>query len=147
MGRIINIIKIVVGVVAGILFLRVWFTGDEAIKDQVDLQNSMLNPNLYLAYVILGIAVLLAVAFTLIGVFKGDIKKTLISVGSFVLIVIVSLFVLAGDYGTGFATSDTDTLSESGAHWIGAGLYTFYILAVVAVGAMLVSTVKKATIN
>jgi len=147
MGKIVNILKIVIGVIAAILFLRIMIEDDDLIKEQVDLQTSLVSPDLYLAYIILGIAVLLAVVFTLIGVFRGNIKKTLISVGSFVVIVLISLFALAGDYGTGFKISDTETLTESGAHWVGAGLYTFYILAIVAIGTMLVSTVKKAMIN
>lgn len=144
MGRIINILKIVIGVIAGILFLRIWFTGDEPIENSVDLQNSMLTPNMYLAYIILGLAVLLTLVFTLMGVFRGNVKKTLVSVGAFVVVVALSYFVLAGDWGTGLPISDTENLSENGAKWIGAGLYTFYILAFVAIVAMLVSTVKKA---
>ena len=147
MGKIINILKIVIGVIAAVLFLRIMIEDDDLIKEQVELQNSLVSPDLYLAYIILGIAVFLAVVFTLIGVFKGNIKKTLISVGSFAVIVVISLFALAGDYGTGFKISDTETLSQSGAHWVGAGLYTFYILAIIAIGSMLVSTVKKAMIN
>ena len=147
MGKIVNILKIVIGIIAAILFLRIMIEDDDLIKEQVELQTSLVSPDLYLAYIILGIAVLLAVVFTLIGVFKGNIKKTLIAVGSFVVIVLISLYALAGDYGTGFKISDTETLSESGAHWVGAGLYTFYILAIIAIGSMLVSTVKKSMIN
>jgi len=126
MGKIINILKIVIGVIAAVLFLRIMIEDDDLIKEQVELQNSLVSPDLYLAYIILGIAVFLAVVFTLIGVFKGNIKKTLISVGSFAVIVVISLFALAGDYGTGFKISDTETLSQSGAHWVGAG-YTHFI--------------------
>lgn len=144
MGRIINILKIVIGVVAGILFLRIWFTGDDPIKDSVDLQNSMLNPNMYLAYAIFGIAVILTLVFTIVGVFRGNVKKTLISVGAFILVIAISYFAFAGEWGTGLPVSDTDVLSASGAKWIGTGLYSFYILALVAIVAMLVSTVKKA---
>lgn len=147
MGKVVNILKIVIGVIAAILFVRIMIEDDDLIKESVDLQNSLVSPDLYLAYIILGIAVFLAVVFTLIGVFKGNIKKTIISVGSFVVIVLISLFVFAGDYGTGFEISDTETLSENGAHWVGAGLYTFYILAIIAIGSMLVSTIKKATIR
>ena len=147
MGKIVNILKIVIGVLAAILFIRIMIEDDDLIKEQVELQNSLISPDLYLAYFILAISVFLAVVFTLIGVFKGNVKKTLISVGAFVVVVLVSLFVFAGDYGTGFSIGDTETLSESGAKWIGAGLYTFYILALGAVGSMLVSTVKKAMLN
>jgi hypothetical protein len=144
MGKIVNILKIVIGVLAGILFLRIWFTGDDPIKESVDLQNSMLNPNMYLAYIIFGITVLLTLVFTIVGVFKGNVKKTLISIGAFVVVVALSYFAFAGEWGAGLPTSDTEVLSVGGAKWIGAGLYTFYILALVAVVAMLVSTVKKA---
>ena len=147
MGKIVNILKIVIGIIAAILFVRIMIEDDELIKEQVDLQNSLVSPDLYLAYIILGIAVLLAVVFTLIGVFKGNIKKTLISVGAFVVVVLISYFALAGDYGTGFKLSDTETLSQNGANWVGAGLYTFYILAIIAIGSMLISTVKKAMIR
>ena len=144
MNRILNIVKIVIGVLAAILFVRIMIENDDLIKDSAELQNSLISPDLYLAYIVLGITVVLVLIFTLIGVFKGNIKKTLISVGLFVLVIAISYFALAGDYGVGRQISDTETLSLSGAKWIGAGLYTFYILAIVAVLSMFVSTIKKA---
>jgi hypothetical protein len=144
MTKILNIVKIVIGVLAAILFVRIMIESDDAIKDSADLQNSLISPDLYLSYIVLGITVVLVLAFTLIGVFKGNIKKTLISVGLFAVVVLISYFALAGDFGVGRPISDTETLSESGAKWIGAGLYTFYILALVAVASMFVSTIKKA---
>ena len=147
MNRIVNILKIVVGVLAAVLFVRILIESDDSIKEQADLQTSLISPDLYLAYIILGITVLLVLVFSIIGIFKGNIKKTFISIGLFVVVVLLSYFVFAGDYGTGFAISDTETLSENAAKWIGAGLYTFYILALAAVASMLVSTVKKAIIT
>jgi hypothetical protein len=38
---------------------------------------------------------------------------------------------------------DGEVLSAAGSRWVGAGLRTFYILAVVAIGAMLYSGVKR----
>ncbi|RRO19729.1 hypothetical protein [Flavobacteriaceae bacterium 14752] len=117
---------------------------DDAIKDQASLQTSLISPDLYLAYIILGITVLLVLIFTIVGILRGNIKKTLISVGLFAAVILVSYFGFAGDFGMGFEISDTETLSLSGAKWIGTGLYSFYILALVAILAMVVSTVKKA---
>ncbi len=144
MTKILNIVKIVIGVLAAILFVRIMIESDDLIKDSVDLQNSLISPDLYLAYIVLGITVVLVLIFTLVGVFRGNIKKTLISVGLFAVVILISYFGLAGDFGTGFEISDTETLSLNGAKWIGAGLYTFYLLALAAVVAMFVSTVKKA---
>ena len=97
-----------------------------------------------MAYIVLGITVLLVLAFSIIGIFKGNLKKTLISIGLFVLVVAISYFGLSGEFGTQYNVSDTEKLSASGARWIGTGLWTFYILALAAVGSMLVSTAKKA---
>lgn len=147
MTRFLNIFKILIGVLAAILFVRIMIEDDELIKDSAELQSSLISPDLWLSYIILGIAVVATLIFTIIGVAKGNIKKTLISVGLFLLVIAISYFGFAGDYGTGFSISDTETLSESGAKWIGTGLYTFYFLALAAVVAMFVSTVKKATTN
>jgi len=144
MTRILNIVKIVIGVLAAILFVRIMIESDDLIKDSADLQTSLISPDLYLAYIVLGITVLLVLIFTIVGVFRGNIKKTLISVGLFAVVILISYFGFAGDFGTGFAVSDTETLSLNGAKWIGAGLYTFYILALAAIVAMFISTVKKA---
>jgi hypothetical protein len=40
---------------------------------------------------------------------------------------------------------DGGMLSESGSKWVGTGLYTFYILAVVAILLMVFSGFKKIT--
>ncbi|MGX1024511.1 hypothetical protein [Psychroflexus sp. MBR-150] len=147
MTRFLNIFKIVIGVLAAFFFARIMIESDDAIKEQASLQTSLISPDLYLAYIVLGITILLVLIFTLKDILRGNVKKTLISVGLFVLVVLISYFGLSGDYGTGFAVSDTNTLSENGALWVGAGLYTFYILALVAIATMFVSTVKKAIIS
>ncbi len=147
MNKILNIFKILIGVLAAVLFVRIMIENDELIKDSAELQSSLISPDLWLSYIVLGIAVVATLVFTIIGVAKGNIKKTLISVGLFLLVIAISYFGFAGDYGTGFDISDTETLSESGAKWIGTGLYTFYFLALAAVVAMFVSTLKKATSN
>lgn len=144
MTRILNIGKIVIGVLAAIFFARIMIESDDLIKEQADLQTSLISPDLYLAYIVLGITVLLVLVFSIVGIFKGDLKKTLISIGLFVLVVAISYFGLSGEFGTQYNVSDTEKLSVSGAKWIGTGLYTFYILALAAIGAMLVSTLKKA---
>jgi hypothetical protein len=70
----------------------------------------------------------------------GDIKKTLIVVGAFLAIVIIS-YVLAEGVET--EMRDGEILSANGSKWVSAGLYVFYILGVVAIGSMVLSGVKK----
>ena len=144
MNRFLNILKIVIGILAAIFFLRIMIESDDLIKDSADLQSSLISPDLYLAYIVFGFTVLIVLIFSIVGIFRGNIKKTLLSIGLFALVVLISYFGFSGEFGTQYNVSDTEKLSISGARWIGTGLYTFYILALAAILAMLVSTVKKA---
>ncbi|MBZ9652484.1 hypothetical protein [Psychroflexus montanilacus] len=140
MNKAINIVKIVFGVLGAILFVRILNSGDDAIEADAALQTSVLAPFMYVSYIILGITVLAVLIFSIKALFTGNVKKTLISLGSFVLIIAISYGVSSG---TETALRDGDMLSASGSRWVSTGLTAFYILAVLAVLAMLVSSVRK----
>ena len=97
---------------------------------------------LYVAYIIFAITILFVLFFVLKGLASGNIKNTLISIGVFLLIVVIS-YVLAD--GTPMEIQDQEPLSASGSKWVGTGLYAFYIMAILAVGAMVFSGIKKVT--
>ena len=139
--KILKYVAIVIGVVGLILWGRVLMAGDDSIETSADVQASVVTPFLYVAYFVFAVIVLLVLFFVIKGLFSGNIKNTLIAVGAFAIIVIISYFLAEGQ-----AVYDRDgvmAVSESGSKWVGAGLYTFYILAVIAVGIMLVSGIKK----
>ena len=139
--KILKYLAIVIGVVGLILWGRVLMAGDESIETSADVQASVVTPFLYVAYFVFLVIVLLVLFFVIKGLFKGDIKHTLISIGAFAAVVIISYLLADGQ-----AVYDRDgvlAVSESGSRWVGTGLYTFYILAVIAVGIMLVSGIKK----
>lgn len=139
--KILKYLAIVIGVVGLILWARVLMAGDSSIETSADVQASVVTPFLYLAYFVFAVVVVLVLVYVIKGLFGGNIKNTLISIGAFAVIVIVSYLLADGQ-----AVYDRDgvmQVSESGSRWVGAGLYTFYILAVIAVGIMLVSGIKK----
>ena len=70
----------------------------------------------------------------------AKLKKALISVAAFALVVMISFL-----FSEGVETplKDGEIFSASGSRWVGTGLRTFYILAVVAIGAMVFSGVKR----
>ena len=70
----------------------------------------------------------------------AKLKKAGISVAAFAAVVLLS-FLLSEGVET--PMKDGEVLSAAGSRWVGAGLRTFYILAVVAIGAMLYSGVKR----
>lgn len=138
--KVLKYLALVIGVI-GLIFLgRIIFAGDDAIKDSADLQASLVDPFIYLGYVILGIVLLFVIVFVLKGLFAGDIKNTIISVVAFAVVVAIGYFATSGHV---VPLKDGGTLSAAGDHWVGAGLVVFYILAVIAVGAMVISGIKK----
>ncbi|MCX2836834.1 hypothetical protein OQ279_01610 [Salinimicrobium sp. MT39] len=138
--KILKYLALVIGVVGLILWGRVLMAGDDAIENSADVQASVVSPFLYVAYLVFAIIVLLVLFFVIKGLFSGDIKRTLIAVGSFIIVVAIA-YVLTD--GTEKTLSDGTMLSASADHWVGAGLVTFYILAGAAVLLMVLSGVRK----
>lgn len=106
--------------------------------------DGMIDNILYITYVVLFIVIFLILIYVIKGLFAGDIKKTLITVGLFLGVIVISYLISSGndldlkqfnDKGLGI----TEGISKN----VGAGLYAFYILAVIAIGATLLSGVKK----
>tara|TARA_B100000949_G_scaffold31432_1_gene24778 strand:- start:7123 stop:7548 length:426 start_codon:yes stop_codon:yes gene_type:complete len=136
--KILKIVALLLGV-AGVIFLAMIIAkGDEAVS----ATGEGVDGFLYVAYITFAITIVFVLFFVLKGIFAGNIKNTLISVGAFLLIVVIA-YVLAD--GNPMPMQEGEMLSESGSKWVGTGLYTFYILAILAVGSMVFSGIKKVT--
>ena len=141
-----NIIKIVSGIlgVLGIIFLfRIISLGDEEIKMAASMGDfGSVSALVNLALFVLGIAVVITLIFSLFGLTSDGkkLKKALISIGLFTLVVAIGF-----GLSTGVETplKDGEVLSASGSRWVGAGLRIFYILALVAIAAMGLSGVQR----
>lgn len=141
--NIIKIISAIVGVLAAFFLLRIIGTGDEDIKMAATMGDfSTVSPLVELARVVLLITVVITLIFTLLGLFSdpAKLKKALISIGLFLAVVAIS-YVLSDGVET--PLKDGEVLSASGAKWVGTGIRTFYILAVIAISLMLFSGVSK----
>ncbi|MEO6346751.1 MAG: hypothetical protein ABIO60_02470 [Aquaticitalea sp.] len=106
--------------------------------------NNVIDYILYLTYAVLGLIIALVLIYVIKGLLAGDIKKTLISLGLFFGIILISYFLASGtdlnlkpfnDKGLG--------ITESTSKFVGMGLYAFYFLIVAAIIAMLLSSAKK----
>lgn len=139
--KVLKYLAIVIGVISAILLARVLMAGDGAITDSPDVQASVVDPFLWISYIVLVLVIAMVLFFVIKGLFRGNIKKTLISVGLFVLVLVLS-YVLAGN-DIIYDRNDVPMISESGSKWVGAGLIAFYILGAFAILAMLFSGVTK----
>ena len=148
MKKIITIILAVVGVISIVLLGRVISTGDTAIQSaakagEMGMVDSLFNPLAIVAYIVLGVIVLLVIIFMLKGMLSNpaNLKRTLMSVGAFALLLALCYFVFANGVET--QMPDDKVLSANGSKWVGAGLWMFYALAIIAGGAMLLTGIKK----
>ncbi len=136
--KIFKIVAMLLGL-AGVVF---WFLlvskGDEYVK----MTGEGVSPMLYTGYIIMAIVVLMVLMFVVSGVLAGDVKKTLMSVGAFLAVIAIS-YALASGSAEGLPLVDNKVVSESTSRLVGTGLIAFYILAVLAIGSMVFSGVKK----
>ena len=136
--KILKIVAILLSVIGIIFFAMILVKGDEAVT----LTGEGIDGFLYVSYIIFALTIAFVLYFVVKGIFTGNIKNTLISVGAFLLIVVIS-YVLAD--GTPMPMPEGEMLSASASKWVGAGLYAFYILAILAIGAMVYTGIRKIT--
>jgi hypothetical protein len=136
--KILKLIVGIVGIVALVVAGMVW-ANNEAIVGG-DSQN-LVDIMILLAWIVIGIAVILVAIFVIKGLFSGNAKNTLIGAGAFLLVVAISYFAASG--AEEVAMKDGEMLSASGSQWVSAGINAFFILAAIAIVLMVISGAKK----
>ncbi|MEM9681462.1 MAG: hypothetical protein AAF901_14155 [Bacteroidota bacterium] len=146
--------SVVLGV--GILGAILWYVMSSSISDlmdqngvsearelPLDVAESSVTP-LYSLTLIIFIVTIVATLITVVSTLlknPSGLKNTAIGVVAFLLVIGIAYLGLA--QGVETPLKDGEVLSAGGSKWVGAGLYTFYILAAVAVGLMFFSGIKK----
>lgn len=134
--RILTILIAVIGVI-GFAFWIMIVRADEP-------NESVISMMIRFGTLLVGAAAIAAVVFSLKNIASdpSKLKKTAISLVAFLVII-----------GIGYGLSDgqevinstgEQMVSESGSKKVGAGLRVFYLLSVVAIGAIIAAGVKKA---
>ena len=142
-----KIIKIAAAALSilGIVFLIMIISkGDDAIKAMAEQgEASGVDYMSYIAYVVLGIVLTFVIIFVLKNMFsnKETLMSTIKGVGSFVVLALICYFAFAKGVET--PLRDGEVLSASDDKLVGAGLYMFYALALIACGTMLFFGLKK----
>ena len=141
--NIIKIISALIGVISAVLLFRIIGMGDETIKMDASMGDfSSVSPLVNLALLVLGITVIVTLLFSLVGLASDvrKLKKALLSTGLFLAVVFISY---ALSTGVETPMKDGEVLSANGSRWVGAGLRSFYTLAIIAIAAMVFSGVKR----
>jgi uncharacterized membrane protein len=141
-----KIVKIITGIlgVLGIIFLfMVIGSGDEEIKAAASMGDyGKVAPLISLAQIILGIAVVATLVFSLLGLFsdKEKLKKALFSIVGLLVVLGVAY---ASSEGVETPMKDGEFLSAAGSRLVGTGIRMFYFLSLIAILSMAIAAVKK----
>ncbi len=130
--------------VLGLIFLALVFaTGDDSIKmSAASGDYGVITPIIILSQIVLFIAVIVTLTFSLRGIAKdkSKMKNALKSTGLFLVVVVIA-FVLSSGVET--PMRDGKILSAMGSRLVGTGIRVFFILSIIAVGLMVFPGTKK----
>ena len=143
--KILKIVAALLGL-AGIIFLVLIIgKGDDAIAAAaLDGDTAIMDPILYITYVIFAMTLAAVVIFVLLNLFTdtSSLKGTLIGVGAFVGVLVISYVLSSGSDAANYMYNGAPA-TEGESHMVGAGLVAFYILIAGAAFSMLLFGVKK----
>ena len=142
--------QLIVKVLSGILGLSgticlfvIMGSGDEVIKENASQGDfSVVSPLILIAQITFILTVAATLIFSLRALFANTekLKKALIFIGIFIFVIGVAYI---SSNGVETPLKDGNFLSESGSRWVETGIRTFYILSIIAVLSMVLSSVKR----
>lgn len=141
--NIVKIISALLGVLGAIFLLRILGAGDDDIKLAASMGDyGVVSPLVELAKVILYLTIGITMIFTIKGLFsdKQKLKKAALSIGFFAVVLLISYSLSAG---VETPLKDDEFLSANASKWVGTGIRMFYLLAIIAIGLMLASGLKR----
>jgi glucan phosphoethanolaminetransferase (alkaline phosphatase superfamily) len=131
LSKILSIVSGVIGIIAVYFLIRIIMAGDDAVKESLELQNSLVSPFVTFAKVILIVTAVVAVLFSVWNLIKHPklLKKTLLSIG--VLAVLLAIAYMMADDGETLNTSGLvlkDGEAGSTSKWVSTGIWYSLIL-------------------
>ena len=134
--KILRIVALILSIAGIVSLAMIVSKGDDVVKQT----GEGLDGYLYIAYITLAIVLFFVIVFVIKGLLAGNIKKTFIVIGAFLAVLIISYLIADG---VETEMRDGKILSASVSKWVSTGLNVFYILGVLAIGSMVISSVKK----
>ena len=140
---IIKVLSGILGLSGAICLFVIMGSGDEVIKENASQGDfSLVSPLILIAQITFILTVAATLIFSLRALFANTekLKKALIFIGIFIFFIGVAYI---SSNGVETPLKDGDFLSESGSRWVETGIRTFYILSIIAVLSMVLSSVKR----
>jgi len=140
---IVKVLSGILGFSGAICLFVVMGSGDEVIKENASQGDfSVVSPLILIAQITFILTVAATLIFSLRALFANTekLKKALIFIGIFIFVIGVAYI---SSNGVETPLKDGKFLSESGSRWVETGIRTFYILSIIAVLSMVLSSVKR----
>jgi len=131
------------GILGAVFVLMIVAKGDDAIEmSAMQGDFGSVTPIILLAQIILAIAILITVVFSVknLASDKEKLKSSLMSIGAF-LVVLTAAFIFSSGEET--PMQDGAVLSANGARLVETGIKMFYFLTVIAIAAMSYGSIRK----
>lgn len=135
-NKILNIIIAAIAIIGAVLFVRVGMEDAEVIKENVDVQNSVVSPLISFSYWLFIAAVVIAIALSLWTIIKNpeNLKKMLMSIAALGVLLLIAYF-MADSEVVYDAAGKIQPGGEAGSavnKWVGTGIWYSVILGGIA---------------
>lgn len=145
-SKILSLVSGLIGLIAIYFLVRIIMEGDDAVKESLDLQNSLVSPFVQFAKVILIITTVIAVVFSLWNLVRQPklLKKTLVSLAALAVLLLIS-YMMASDEATRNMSGNIIKDGEAGStsKWVSTGIWYSMILGAIGLGFFLWDFVKS----
>lgn len=117
-----------------VAILSVIILGGLVAYDGEAADNTWITPIIFVSYIMLFVTIAIVLLFVFKNLFSNpaSLKRTLMSLGIFAAILLISFVLANGDE----VTANKEIVSGSVSRWVGTGLNMFYILAFLALASM-----------
>ncbi|WP_394747407.1 hypothetical protein [Spongiimicrobium salis] len=144
MQKIIKIVLVVISLIGAVLWFQLPSKEFSEANPAEAAKDGYMAAMFMITYILLGIAVVVSVFFTLKNLFSNPagLKKALYVIGALVVVVVISFALASGD-DVNPELMAAQEVDETVVKRIGVGLNVFFILTIVAVASMVLPGVKK----
>ena len=145
-AKILSLTTGLIGLIAIYFLVRIIMEGDDAVKESLDLQNSLVSPFVSFAKVILIITAIIAIVFSVWNLVRQPklLKKTLISLAALAVLLMFA-YAMASDAAVTNASGNIIRDGEAGStsKWVSTGIWYSMILGGIGLGFFLWDFVKS----
>ena len=145
-SKILSLVSGLIGLIAIYFLVRIIMEGDDAVKESLDLQNSLVSPFVQFAKIILIITTIVAVVFSLWNLVRQPklLKKTLISLAALAVLLLIS-YMMSSDEATTNMSGNIIKDGEAGStsKWVSTGIWYSMILGAIGLGFFIWDFIKS----